>query len=225
MGLIRANATQLTVLDDHSRFLVGLQACPNETWQTVQTQLTHTFRQYGLPERMLMDNGSPWGDDRQAPYTILTAWLMRLGIAISHGRSYHPQTQGKDERLHRTFKAELQSQVCLHDLQDCQNHFDSWRDFYNQERPHQALNHAVPAERYLPSQRPFPESLPPILYEPDDIVRMVDVAGKISLHSKRFRVSKAFRYQPVAIRPTEVDGLFDVYYCRFRVSKIDLRVQ
>jgi transposase InsO family protein len=219
----QGNCHPLTVLDDHSRFLVGLQACPNQTWKTVQTHLTHTFRQYGLPDCMLMDNGSPWGDDRQTPYTILTAWLMRLGIAITHGRPYHPQTQGKDERLHRTFKAELLNHVQLHDLQDCQSHFDKWREFYNQERPHQALNQMVPAERYHPSQRLFPEVLPPILYAPDDVVRMVDMTGKISFRSRAFNVSRAFRYQPVAIRPSTTDGCFDVIYCNFKVSEIDLR--
>jgi len=211
----------LTILDDHSRFLLGLHACPNQTWRTVQTHLTHTFRQYGLPDRMLMDNGSPWGDERQTPHTILTAWLMRLGIAISHGRPYHPQTQGKDERLHRTLQTELLDQIKLSTLMDCQHHFDTWRDFYNLERPHQALIHAVPAERYSPSPRPFPEVLPPILYEPDDVVRMVDVAGKISFHGKCFRISKAFRHYPLAIRPTQQDGLFDIFFCSFKVANID----
>lgn len=78
----------LTVLDDHSRFLVGLKACPNETRQTVPAQLTEIFRCYGLPEWMLMDNGSPWGGDRNSPHTNLTAWLIRLGIDISHERPY-----------------------------------------------------------------------------------------------------------------------------------------
>lgn len=57
----------LTVLDDHSRFLLGLQACPNQTRQTVQEQLTGIFRCFGLPERMLMDNGRPWGFDADTP--------------------------------------------------------------------------------------------------------------------------------------------------------------
>ena len=213
----------LTVLDDHSRFLVGLHACPNQLWETVQRQLTLTFRTYGLPECMLMDNGSPWGDDRESPYTILTAWLMRLGVAITHGRPFHPQTQGKDERLHRTFQAEVLQGTHFHTLQDCQSQFDVWRDFYNHERPHQALGQGVPAEAYQPSPRPFPETLAPIFYDPADIVRQVDDSGKISFHSKRFRISKAFRHYPVALRPTETDGVLDVFYCSFRVDQIDLR--
>jgi len=107
----------LTVLDDHSRFAIGLEACANERGATVQQRLIELFRRYGLPDRMLTDNGGPWGVSSQNPhtytsltphtYTSLTAWLLRLGIRISHGRACHPQTQGKDERFHRTLKAEL----------------------------------------------------------------------------------------------------------------------
>ena len=214
----------LTILDDHSRFLLGLYACPDEVWQTVQAQLTLAFRQYGLPKRMLMDNGSPWGDDRQSPHTILTAWLMRLDVAVSHGRPYHPQTQGKDERLHRTLQTELLDQVNLHSLSESQAQFDIWRKFYNSERPHQALGQAVPAERYQPSSRPFPEVLPPIVYEPGDIIRSVDLGGKIGFHNQRFRVGKAFRYCPVALRPTDMDGILDVFFCRYKVAQINLQV-
>jgi transposase InsO family protein len=213
----------LTILDDHSRFLVGLHACQNELWQTVQAQLTRTFRMYGLPECMLMDNGSPWGDDRQSPHTILTAWLMRLGVAVTHGRPYHPQTQGKDERLHRTLQVEVLDQIGMHTIEDCQIQFDTWRDFYNQERPHQALGQRVPAERYHSSPRCFPEHLAPILYEPEDVVRMVDESGKISFNGCKYRISKAFRYNPVALRPTNTDGIWDIYYCQFKVARINLQ--
>lgn len=72
---------------------------------------------------MLMDNGSPWGDDAQSPDTILTAWLIRLGIQICHGRPYHPQTQGKDERLDRTLKSELLSRHTMTNLPTCQSLF------------------------------------------------------------------------------------------------------
>ena len=92
----------LTVLDDHSRFALGVQACANERTETVRECLTSIFRLYGLPERMLMDNGPPWGNNSEHPRTPLTVWLMRLGIRVSHGRPYHPQTQGKGERFHRS---------------------------------------------------------------------------------------------------------------------------
>jgi transposase InsO family protein len=213
----------LSVLDDHSRFLLGLKACPNETRQTVQEQLSGIFRCYGLPERMLMDNGSPWGVDRDSPHTILTAWLIRLGIQISHGRPYHPQTQGKDERLHRTLKDELLSRHTLINLPDCQLHFDRWRDIYNYERPHEALDMQPPVSRYQVSPRPFPEVLPPILYDTGDIVRKVDQTGKIYFHNRSFRVGKAFRYNPVALRPAQKDGDYDVIYCHLKVAQISLR--
>lgn len=213
----------LTVLDDHSRFLLGLRACPDEARATVQAQLSEIFRSYGLPDRMLMDNGAPWGDDAYTHHTIFTAWLIRLGVQVSHGRPYHPQTQGKDERLHRTLQDELLKRHNMINLPICQSHFDHWRDMYNCERPHEALQMQVPISRYLPSLRPFPEVLPPILYEPGDIVRKVGQSGKISFHGRAFRIGKAFRYNPVALRPAECDGEFDVFFCTQKVAHLCLR--
>jgi transposase InsO family protein len=213
----------LTVIDDHSRFLVGLKACPDETAVTVQSQLSAIFQQYGLPERMLMDNGPPWGDDWVTRHTIFTAWLLRLEIAVSHGRPYHPQTQGKDERLNRTLKDEVIRQQALSDLDECQIAFDHWEIIYNYQRPHDALDLATPSTRYQPSSRPFPEVLPPVTYQDDDEVRKVDQSGKIYFRNRVFRVGKAFRYQPVAVRPSQQDGLFDVFFCKQKVTQINLR--
>jgi len=210
----------LTVLDDCSRFLLGLRACPNERHDTVVEHLTTIFRLYGMPDRMLMDNGAPWGDDADTPYTRLTAWLIRLGIGISHGRPYHPQTQGKDERLHRTLNAELISRHSFSDLPVCQMLFDDWRDTYNFVRPHEALGMSVPGQRYEPSPRSFPEELPPVLYDASDVVRKVDSTGKISFRNVTFHVGKAFQHQSVAIRPTDVDGDFHVFYCQKQIAQI-----
>ena len=210
----------LTVLDDCSRFLLCLKACPNETRETVVEHLTSIFRCYGMPDRMLMDNGSPWGTDADNPYTRLTVWLIRLGIDISHGRPHHPQTQGKDERLHRTLNAELISRHSFSDLSDWQRSFDEWRDEYNYVRPHEALGMSVPGEWYQPSSRCFPEVLPPVCYDTSDIVRKVDVCGRISFGNRKFRVGKAFHNQPVAIRPTDTDGVFHVFFVSKPVAQI-----
>lgn len=212
----------LTVLDDHSRFLVGLKACPDETLLTVQTQLTAIFEQYGLPECILMDNGSPWGYDLDSRHTRLTVWMMRLGIAITHGRPFHPQTQGKDERLNRTLQTEVISHGPLATLAECQTHFDQWRQVYNEVRPHEALQLDCPAAHFQPSPRPFPSVLPPITYAPEDLIRQVDASGKISLHNHAFRISRAFVHQPVAVRPSGEEGCWDVFYCQFKIARIQL---
>ena len=106
----------LTVLDDHSRFSVVLAACANERTETVRQQLITAFRRYGLPQSMITDNGSPWGDGPGSPFTPLGVWLIEHGIRISHSRPYHPQTMGKDERFHRSLKAEVLSGPPFADL-------------------------------------------------------------------------------------------------------------
>jgi hypothetical protein len=172
---------------------------------------------------MLMDNGAPWGDCGGQPFTIFTTWLMRHGIWVSHGRPYHPQTQGKEERFHRSLKAEVLDRNSFTDLAACQCAFDRWRQIYNHERPHEALSLQPPATRYHPSPRAFCENLPPIEYAPGDIVRKVDSEGAISFRNRPIRVGKAFRKQPVALRPSSDDGVFDVHYCTHRIGQLDLR--
>jgi transposase InsO family protein len=221
--LAQTRCHPLTVLDDHSRFLIGLRACPNETQVTVQGHLTSLFREYGLPDRMLMDNASPWGDSGGEPYTFLTVWLMRLGITISHGRPYHPQTQGKDERLHRTLKAELLRHVTFETFEQSQRCFDEWRHQYNWERPHEALGMQAPAEHYQPSSRIFLETLPPLEYLAGEITRKVDKGGFIYFRGRRFYVGRAFWGQVVALRPTEIDGEFRVFYAQHEIDLISLR--
>lgn len=223
VALERGRCHPLTVLDDHSRFNLVLRACANEQGETVQAALTAAFRRYGLPERMTMDHGSPWGADPTHPLTLVTAWLIRLGIRVSHSRPYHPQTQGKDERFHRTLAVECLRAQPLRDLAHCQDRFDGFRASYNFDRPHEALGLAVPASRYSSSPRAFPEVLPPIEYGPGDTVRKVQAKGELCYRGQVFRVSTALRGYPVAVRPTPVDGRWAVYFCHHRVTEIDLR--
>lgn len=212
----------LTVLDDHSRYALGLEACGDEQTMTVRPRLTAIFRRYGLPRRLLVDNGAPWGSDRLHPYTPLTVWLMRLGIRVSHSRPYHPQTLGKDERFHRTLNAELLQYCQGLELAACQRRFEDWRRLYNLERPHEALGLAVPASRYRESPRPFPENLPPLEYGPGDQVRKVAINGVIHYHNRKFRIGKAFRGEYVALRPTLKDGVFDVFFANQRVAQLNV---
>jgi transposase InsO family protein len=216
----------LTVLDDHSRFALGLAACGYQRDETVRAHLRALFRRYGLPERILCDNGPPWGSAGAATaYTALAVWLLRLGVGVAHGRAYHPQTQGKDERFHRTLDAEVLQGRPFADLLDCQRRFDGWREVYNHRRPHEALGLAVPASRYRASPREFPEVLPSWEYGPGDAVRKVACDGTVSFRGRPLELGKAFRGQRVAVRPTTSDGVFAVYFGVHRVAQVDLRVQ
>lgn len=218
----RAPCHPLTVLDDHSRFNVCLAACPDQRAETVRDQLTGAFQRLGLPERMLMDNGSPWGSDQAHPHTKLTAWLIRQGITVLHGRPFHPQTQGKEERFHRTLALEVLSQrSSWRDQPELQQAFDDWRDLYNFERPHEALGQQPPVSRYQSSPRPFRPVLPSIEYQQGDEIRRVQQKGRISFRGRELLVSRAFIGEPVALRAVN-DGVWDVYYCHQRIGQVDL---
>jgi transposase InsO family protein len=212
----------LTVLDDHSRFSIALRACEDERMETVQAELIERFRRYGMPRRILTDNGSPWGDAGDQPWTQLTVWLLRLGISVSHGRPYHPQTQGKDERFHRTLAAEVLRGRSFADVRETQQAFDPWRDVYNTERPHEALGMAVPASRYHPSDRSYPEQLPPLEYAPDLKVRRTSTKGVIRFASREIRIGQAFHSQSVGVRATATEGLHEVYYAHQSLGQFDL---
>jgi len=210
----------LTVIDDYSRYSVCVAACSNEREETVRPVLVSVFRDHGLPEEILSDNGSCWGR-AESRYTKLGAWFLRLGIKIRHGRAYHPQTQGKNERFNRTLKAEAISGREFEDHCDCQLAFDRFRLRYNEERPHEALGMLVPSSRYMVSSRLYPEVLPALEYCSGDLVRVVNAGGLLHFRSSFYAVGRAFSGDAVGLRPTDGDGVYEVYYGWHRVGVLD----
>jgi transposase InsO family protein len=217
-----ARCHPLTVLDDHSRFNIALRALGGETAEMVQAELQRVFERYGLPERINTDNGAPWGSSGGG-ITALNVWWIRLGIWVSHSRPLHPQTNGKEERFHRTLKAELLCRHHFEDLAHTQWYFDRWRSDYNCQRPHEALGMQTPTDRYTVSPRSMPRVLPSIEYGPDDEVRHVQACGIVKFKGRRLRTSYALHGQPVAFRADpQYDGVYDVFYCHQRIDKFDL---
>ena len=212
------------LVDDHSRFALTLEALGSTRMQPVQEALQQAFRRYGLPEVILADNGNPWGaSDPKARFTTLGVWLLRLGVDLIHGRPYHPQTQGKCERLNRTLEVELLTgNFPWQDLSHCQPHFYRWRHRYNHIRPHESLQMQTPATRYRPSPRALPEALPKEQYLSSDIIRIVKSKGEITFKNHFFYVGRAFQGLPVALRATAADPLYDLYYAWKRLGSIDL---
>ena len=200
----------LTILDDHSRFLVGLFACDNQKASTVQTHLLTAFTLHGLPECILCDNGPPWGNTGGGLHSSLGVWLLLLGVRIIHGRPFHPQTQGKDERFHRTLKADLLSRHDWPNLLLAQQRFNSFRDLYNHDRPHQALRLDTPSQHYHISPAPCPKTIAPPEYAPDEITRTVKAKGEFTFQNRSYYLGEAFRGLLVALRATSSPGLLRV---------------
>lgn len=215
----------LTMLDDHSRFNLALQACGKTATQVVQSHMTQVFRRYGLPAQINFDNGAPWGSP-SAPgqLTALGVWLVQLGIRVSHSRPYHPQTNGKDERFHRTLDIEVLRGRCFESLDKVQQALDCWRTVYNQQRPHEALRGDTPITHYKPSKRPFPEQLSLPEYTSEDEVRTVDWNGILRFRGKRYKLSNALHRHKVGIRAKQgKDGCFEVFFAHHRCLVIDLQ--
>lgn len=213
----------LTIVDDHSRYAVGLDACANEQAHTVQDRLERTFRRYGLPEAFFVDNGTPWGDASGQRWTRLGVWLLKLGIGVLHSRPYHPQSRGKNERFHRTLKAEVFALQRFRDLAEVQHALDRWRTIYNLDRPHQALGQQVPASRYRSSSRAMPERLPPVEYDDGEFVRTVGTTkAYVSFKGRLWKVPQAFCGEQLAIRPRGADGQYGVCFGAYEIATIDL---
>ena len=215
----------LTVLDDHSRFNVVLEPAADQTGPTVRRLLTAAFGTFGLPEAILCDNGEPWGAaEPVCPYTTLGVWLLELGVRVLHGRPYHPQTQGKDERFHHTLNRELISRHTWRDLPHCAELFAPYRHRYNCERPHDSLGGDTPVRHYQPSARSLPQALPSLEYPADTQVHTVRSKGMITFAGQTWYVGRAFAGKPIGLRACpQTDGLWQVWFAHHRLGQIDLR--
>ena len=222
----------LTVLDDHSRYNLVLEACKGESIGHVQPVLKRAFMRYGLPRQILCDHGNPWGNGlnefgRLIGTPRLVVWLTRLGVQVIHGRVRHPQTQGKEERFHRTLKAEvLTSELLWRNHAHCQDRFDSWREVYNHKRPHEALDMETPSCRYKLSSRSCPEELPApeSFYLEGDHLRRVKSKGEITFRNRFFHIGNAYRGEMIALR--RVGELqWDIYHCWKCLGTADLSLK
>lgn len=214
----------LTIVDDHSRYALGIQACSRQETGTVKSWLEHTFRTYGLPAAFYVDNGAPWGGGEPGQYTPLRVWLLKLGVELIHAKPFHPQGRGKNERFHRTLKREVLAAQIPTNLRRAQALFDEWRHVYNHLRPHQSLDMHAPITRYRSSLRSMPDKLPEMTYNTTDIIRRVPrQQSNVAFKGKLWRIPNAFRGETLAIRPSDTDGIYSVCFGAKEIRTIDLK--
>ena len=170
----------LTISDTASRYLLRCQRVARSDTAHVRPLMEATFREYGLPTRILSDNGPPFASTGLAGLSRLSVWWIRLGIQLQRIDPGHPEQNGRHERMHRTLKAETATPP-ERNLRAQQRAFDRFRQIYNQERPHESLAMATPASVYQPSWRPYPERLPELEYPDRMLPRRVQSKGDIGL--------------------------------------------
>lgn len=195
----------LTVSDHYSRYFLGCEGLENTRGTGAKGAFEAVFRQYGLPYRIRVDNGSPFTSRGVAGLSKLSIWWLRLGIAVERIEPGHPEQNGRHERLHLTLKQETTRPASANFLQQ-QERFDKFLDEYNYRRPHEALKMKRPADIYVKSPRPYPDELPDIKYPFHDLTRKVANNGDVYLIGNRyhkFYLGKAFAGQVVGLREIE----------------------
>jgi transposase InsO family protein len=200
MGRAGLRDEPLTVLDDHSRFALGVFALRDHRVPRVQECFVRVFERYGLPRQLLLDHGTPWWNHRNGwGLSRLAVFFIQQNIELVFSRVRHPQTQGKIERFHRTLARSMVQQGLPERWEQWQERYDGFLDRYNHVRPHEALQMRRPVERYRPSRRPYRPQPADWDYPAGLRVCQVDAAGTVRVDGHRYFVCEALVHQSVAL--------------------------
>lgn len=209
----------LTVTDFASRYLIGCESLATTEDSLAFVVFERLFREFGLPAAIRTDNGAPFASAR-ALYGLsrLAVWWVRLGIRIERIRRGHPEQNGRHERMHLTLKQEATKPASPNFLHQ-QARFDAFREEYNRERPHQALDMAVPADRYHRSPRPYAE-LEELTYPWADFAVDVTHCGRLCFSRRKINLGRAFAGQRVGVTQRE-DRLWLVSFMDYDLGYFD----
>jgi transposase InsO family protein len=215
-------AGPLSVLDDHSRYLITLAANGSTQGAPVQSSLEEAFQRCGVPDAMLMDHGVPWWSMSSAwGRTHLSRWLMRQGIRLCWSGIRHPQTQGKVERFHGSLQRALERRGPA--PSETQAWLAAYRWEHNHVRPHEALGMQTPATRWKPSPRRYDPNPPRWEYPEGAWVLKVDGQGKLDIKGQKWKVSKSLAGEWVQV--VQVEQRMLVFYCATLIRELDPGIQ
>lgn len=208
----------LTITDAASRYLVAVRIV-EPTWAGVRGALERIFGEIGLPSAIRSDNGTPFGSTGAGGLSALSVWWLKLGVEPRYIPPASPQDNGRHERMHRTLKAET-TRPAASTLAEQQRRFDRFRDYYNDERPHEAIDQVPPARLWTPPARTLPERLGDVWYDADHEVRRVRPAGLIKWRGEDVHIGEALAGELVGIAEHEAGGHI-VRFCHRDLGLID----
>lgn len=212
----------LSVIDDCSRFCLSGEAQTSVKYTETMPSFENIFREYGMPKTFLCDNGNPWGNSQTRCITKFEVAFMDLDILTIHTRIKHPQCQGKVEHFNGSYKREWLKFYLPENIADAKKSREEYRYFYNNVRPHSALDLKVPAEIYVPSCRKYPDKIETWEYESDTVLRKVKSSGYVDYKGLGYFLSEGLEGRVVGFMPTSTDGILKVVYRGFRVALLDL---
>ncbi len=211
----------LTVSDLCSRYVLGCDAHPAISLQKSFAHFKGLFETYGLPNRIRTDNGVPFASNALARLSQLSVWFIKLGIYPELIEPGKPQQNGVHERMHRTLKQEATIPPAA-SLRGQQRKFDRFREEFNQERPHEALEMKRPGELYQPSSRALPKRIELYEYPAHYLVRRVSRAGTIRVFHNQIFVSNTLHEDYVGLEEVD-DGVYDLYWCFYQIGRYELK--
>lgn len=211
----------LTVMDHHSRYLLGCQGGAGTGTEEARRHFIRLFRHYGMPQRIRSDNGVPFASRSAGGLSRLSIWWIRLGIVPERIEAGKPQQNGRHERMHRTLK-QATVRPPAESMAAQQKRFDTFRREYNEQRPHEALGQKPPASHYRHSEREYPQRLPLPEYPSYFDVRAVSSRGVIYLRNGQVYISHLLSGEQVGLEEVG-DGVWDIYFGPIRLGGFDLR--
>ena len=212
----------LTITDNHSRYLIDCQGLYNTALEPVKARYERAFRRWGLPKAIRTDNGYPFASCAIGGLNALSIWLLKLDVIPERIAPGHPEQNPRHERLHRTLKAAAINPPKAN-LSAQQRAFNRFGRDYNHERPHQALDDRCPGELFCTSPRPYPDSLPELVYPDSYEVRRVRTDGSIKWHGDLIYVSAALAGEPLGITPVG-HGRWQLYFAKLAIGLLDERL-
>jgi transposase InsO family protein len=211
----------LSIVDDHSRFAIGLFGLRSTRSRQVSKHLISCFEKFGLPDAILMDHGSPWyATSHPNGISRITIMLKKQGIQPILSGVGHPQTQGKVERFHRTLSRHLRWHGVPQDFDMMCDALARFRRIYNEVKPHSALNRRTPAQCYHPSSRRYDPSPPEWDYPASATVKKLTPRGTLHWKGHLYFVSQALPDERVWCR--QIDHRLLITYRDLMVREIDL---
>jgi transposase InsO family protein len=208
----------LTVADGYSRFLLACQALHSTAVHEAKPVFTRVFHEFGLPHRIRTDNGVPFATNTLARLSQLSAWWVRLGILPEFIQPGKLQQNGRHERMHRTLKAETTRPPAANRRAQ-QQRFNRFREEFNHQRPHEALDMRTPAACYEPSPKKMPHKLPPLEYPDRFEVRYVSANGGIRWNHQWVNVSHTCVGEYVGLEEID-DGVWNVYFGPLKLGRL-----